>query len=48
QTDNYILVEFTSRLMGFVDDAEFYFLPDGHTSDQSQEAQDRQKLFHEV
>lgn len=31
QTDNYILVEFTSRLMGFVDDAEFYFLPDGHT-----------------
>ncbi|MGD1855502.1 MAG: DUF1499 domain-containing protein [Leptolyngbyaceae cyanobacterium] len=31
QTDDYILVEFTSRLMGFVDDAEFYFLPDGHT-----------------
>ncbi len=31
QTDNYILVEFTSRLMGFVDDAEFYFLPDGKT-----------------
>lgn len=29
QTDTYILVEFTSRLMGFVDDAEFYFLPDG-------------------
>ncbi len=27
QTDDYILVEFTSRLMGFVDDAEFYFLP---------------------
>ena len=31
QTDDYILVEFTSRLMGFVDDAVFYFLPDGHT-----------------
>ncbi|MEM9482964.1 MAG: DUF1499 domain-containing protein [Cyanobacteria bacterium P01_F01_bin.116] len=31
QTDDYILVEFTSRLMGFVDDAEFYFLPDGHS-----------------
>lgn len=31
QTDDYILVEFTSRLMGFVDDAEFYFLPDGKT-----------------
>lgn len=31
QTDDYILVEFTSRLMGFVDDAEFYFLPDDHT-----------------
>lgn len=31
QTDNYILVEFTSRLMGFVDDAEFYFLPDSQT-----------------
>lgn len=28
QTDDYILVEFTSKLMGFVDDAEFYFLPD--------------------
>lgn len=25
QTDNYIAVEFTSKLMGFVDDAEFYF-----------------------
>jgi len=31
QTDDYILVEFTSRLMGFVDDAEFYLLPDGHS-----------------
>lgn len=31
QTDDYVLVEFTSRLMGFVDDAEFYFLPDGKT-----------------
>ena len=31
QTDDYILVEFTSRLMGFVDDAEFYFLPDDKT-----------------
>ncbi|MBX2865500.1 MAG: DUF1499 domain-containing protein [Leptolyngbyaceae cyanobacterium MAG.088] len=31
QTDSYILVEFTSRLMGFVDDAEFYFLPDEKT-----------------
>ncbi|MEA5466614.1 DUF1499 domain-containing protein [Leptothoe sp. PORK10 BA2] len=31
QTDDYIRVEFTSRLMGFVDDTEFYFLPDGHT-----------------
>ncbi|MEM7062048.1 MAG: DUF1499 domain-containing protein [Cyanobacteria bacterium P01_B01_bin.77] len=31
QTDDYVRVEFTSRLMGFVDDAEFYFLPDGHT-----------------
>lgn len=28
QTDDYILVEFTSKLMGFVDDTEFYFLPD--------------------
>ncbi|MEO0870292.1 MAG: DUF1499 domain-containing protein, partial [Cyanobacteria bacterium J06642_11] len=28
QTDDYIWVEFTSKLMGFVDDAEFYFLPD--------------------
>lgn len=31
QSDDYVRVEFTSRLMGFVDDAEFYFLPDGHT-----------------
>ncbi|MEM9264074.1 MAG: DUF1499 domain-containing protein [Cyanobacteria bacterium P01_F01_bin.13] len=31
QTDDYVRVEFTSRLMGFVDDAEFYFLPDGKT-----------------
>ncbi|ESA33325.1 pf07386 family protein [Leptolyngbya sp. Heron Island J] len=31
QTDEYIRVEFTSRLMGFVDDAEFYFSPDGKT-----------------
>ncbi|MFG6103758.1 DUF1499 domain-containing protein [Leptothoe sp. EHU-05/26/07-4] len=31
QTDDYILVEFTSRLMGFVDDAEFYFLQDGNS-----------------
>lgn len=31
QTDDYIRVEFTSRLMGFVDDAEFYFLPEGKT-----------------
>ncbi|MEM6252037.1 MAG: DUF1499 domain-containing protein [Cyanobacteria bacterium P01_D01_bin.156] len=28
ETDDYIRAEFTSRLMGFVDDAEFYFLPD--------------------
>jgi uncharacterized protein (DUF1499 family) len=27
-TTDYILVEFTSRLMGFVDDAEFYFPAD--------------------
>ncbi len=27
QTPDYIEVEFTSRLMGFVDDAEFYFPP---------------------
>lgn len=25
QTDNYLYAEFTSRLMGFVDDVEFYF-----------------------
>ncbi|MEM8613940.1 MAG: DUF1499 domain-containing protein [Cyanobacteria bacterium P01_H01_bin.105] len=31
QTDDYIRVTFTSRLMGFVDDAEFYFMPDGKT-----------------
>lgn len=31
QTDDYVRVEFTSRLMGFVDDTEFYFPPDGHT-----------------
>ncbi len=31
QTNDYILVEFTSRLMGFVDDAEFYFLPNDKT-----------------
>ena len=31
QTDDYIRTQSTSRLMGFVDDAEFYFLPDGHT-----------------
>ena len=28
QTDDYIRVQFTSRLMGFVDDAEFHFIPD--------------------
>lgn len=28
QTDNYIHAESTSRLMGFVDDLEFYFPPD--------------------
>lgn len=31
QTDDYIRVEFTSRLMGFVDDAEFYFPSDEKT-----------------
>ncbi len=31
QTDDYIRVEFASRLMGFVDDAEFYFSPDAKT-----------------
>lgn len=31
QTDDYVRAEFTSRLMGFVDDAEFYFLSDGKT-----------------
>jgi uncharacterized protein (DUF1499 family) len=28
QTDDYLYAEFTSRLMGFVDDVEFYFDPD--------------------
>jgi uncharacterized protein (DUF1499 family) len=28
QREDYIYVEFSSRLMGFVDDAEFYFPPD--------------------
>ena len=28
QSDNYIRVEFTSRLLGFVDDGEFYFPAD--------------------
>ncbi|WP_371257755.1 DUF1499 domain-containing protein [Synechococcus sp. PCC 7502] len=28
QTDNYIYAQTTSRLMGFVDDVEFYFRPD--------------------
>jgi len=28
QTDDYIRVEFASRLMGFVDDGEFYFPPE--------------------
>jgi uncharacterized protein (DUF1499 family) len=28
QTEDYIRVEFTSRLLGFVDDGEFYFSPD--------------------
>jgi uncharacterized protein (DUF1499 family) len=28
QTDDYIRAESTSRLMGFVDDLEFYFPPD--------------------
>lgn len=27
QTDNYLYAEFTSQLMGFVDDVEFYFDP---------------------
>ena len=27
QTDNYLYAEFTSRLMGFIDDVEFYFDP---------------------
>ncbi|MEM6519020.1 MAG: DUF1499 domain-containing protein [Cyanobacteria bacterium P01_C01_bin.70] len=27
QTDTYLYAEFTSRLMGFVDDVEFYFSP---------------------
>jgi uncharacterized protein (DUF1499 family) len=28
QTENYIYAQFTSRLMGFVDDVEFYFTPE--------------------
>jgi uncharacterized protein (DUF1499 family) len=28
-TDNYLYVEFTSALMGFVDDVEFYIAPEG-------------------
>lgn len=28
QTDNYLYAEFTSQLMGFVDDVEFYLPPD--------------------
>jgi len=28
QTDRYICAEFSSRLMGFVDDVEFYLAPD--------------------
>lgn len=28
QTENYLYAEFTSRLMGFVDDVEFYLKPD--------------------
>ncbi|MEO1399875.1 MAG: DUF1499 domain-containing protein [Cyanobacteria bacterium J06635_1] len=31
QTDDYVYVEFTSKLMGFVDDAEFYFPGDSKT-----------------
>ena len=31
QTDDYIRVEFTSKRMGFVDDAEFYFPPDNQS-----------------
>ncbi|MEO0456536.1 MAG: DUF1499 domain-containing protein [Cyanobacteria bacterium P01_A01_bin.114] len=31
QTDDYVYVEFTSKLMGFVDDAEFYFPADSKT-----------------
>ncbi len=30
QTDNYIRVESESRIMGFIDDAEFYFPEDQH------------------
>ncbi|MCY7367034.1 MAG: DUF1499 domain-containing protein [Chamaesiphon sp.] len=29
ETNNYLYVEFTSKLMGFVDDVEFYFDDDG-------------------
>ena len=29
ETNNYLGVEFTSQLMGFVDDVEFYFDTDG-------------------
>ena len=29
ETNNYLYVEFTSKLMGFVDDVEFYFDRDG-------------------
>jgi uncharacterized protein (DUF1499 family) len=29
ETNNYLYVEFTSKLMGFVDDVEFYFDSDG-------------------
>ncbi|MEM6839403.1 MAG: DUF1499 domain-containing protein [Cyanobacteria bacterium P01_C01_bin.120] len=28
QTDTYLYAEFTSKLMGFVDDVEFYFAPE--------------------
>ncbi len=27
ETDNYLYAEFTSKLMGYVDDVEFYFDP---------------------
>ena len=29
ETNNYLYAEFTSKLMGFVDDVEFYFDDDG-------------------